>query len=47
LDALASRRVDPSDLVEAVYPLSQGERAIDHAGRRGARKILLRVEGGA
>jgi threonine dehydrogenase-like Zn-dependent dehydrogenase len=47
LDALASGRVDPSDLVEAVYPLSQGERAFEHAGRRGVRKILLRVEEGA
>ena len=29
------------DLIEAVYPLEQGEAAFDHARRRGSRKILL------
>jgi hypothetical protein len=29
-------------LIEEVYSLEQGLEALQHAGRRGARKILLR-----
>jgi len=39
--ALAERSVDPSALVEMVYPLRQGLAAFEHAARRGALKILL------
>ena len=42
LDALAEKAVDVTPLIEQVYPLSQGVEAIDHAGRPGAGKILLR-----
>lgn len=38
--------VDPSDLVEAVYPLEDFHRAFTHAGQPGAYKILLQVGGG-
>jgi threonine dehydrogenase-like Zn-dependent dehydrogenase len=42
LEALAARQVSVTPLIEKVYPLSDGLAAIDHAGRPGARKILLR-----
>ena len=42
LDALAAGQVSVAALIEQVYPLEQGIEAIQHAGRRGARKILLR-----
>jgi threonine dehydrogenase-like Zn-dependent dehydrogenase len=42
LDALKEKTVAVTELIEKVYPLSQGVEAIDHAGRPGARKILLR-----
>ena len=34
--------VDVAPLVEAVYPLDEGLAAIEHAGRRGALKVLVR-----
>lgn len=42
LAALADGRVDPRPLIEARYGLEDGVAAIEHAGRRGALKILLR-----
>jgi threonine dehydrogenase-like Zn-dependent dehydrogenase len=42
LEALAANDVSVTPLIEQVYPLEQGIEAIQHAGRRGARKILLR-----
>jgi len=36
--------VDPGPWVEAVYPLSQAVQAMEHAGRRGARKVLVTNE---
>ncbi|HEX6436712.1 MAG TPA: alcohol dehydrogenase catalytic domain-containing protein [Candidatus Binatia bacterium] len=42
LEALAASQVTVLPLIEQVYPLEQGIEAIQHAGRRGARKILLR-----
>ena len=39
--ALASGAIDPTPLLEAEYPLSRGAEAIEHAGRRGSRKILM------
>ena len=42
LEALAASQVSVLPMIEQVYPLEQGIEAIQHAGRRGARKILLR-----
>ena len=42
LDALAAGLVSVAPLIEEVYSLEQGLEALQHAGRRGARKILLR-----
>jgi threonine dehydrogenase-like Zn-dependent dehydrogenase len=42
LEALAAGHVSVARLIEQVYPLEQGVEAIQHAGRRGAQKILLR-----
>jgi threonine dehydrogenase-like Zn-dependent dehydrogenase len=42
LDALTKGEVCVTRLIERVYPLAQGLAAVGHAGRRGARKILLR-----
>ncbi|HEY8432691.1 MAG TPA: zinc-binding dehydrogenase [Sandaracinaceae bacterium] len=41
LRALSARRIDPSPLVEARYPLADGVRALEHAARPGALKVLL------
>jgi threonine dehydrogenase-like Zn-dependent dehydrogenase len=41
LEALAARQISVVPLIEQVYPLAQGIEAIQHAGRTGARKILL------
>ncbi len=42
LEALAANHVSVAPLIERVYPLEHGIEAIQHARRRGARKILLR-----
>jgi threonine dehydrogenase-like Zn-dependent dehydrogenase len=42
LEALAANHVSVAPLIEQVYPLAHGIEAIQHAERRGARKILLR-----
>lgn len=42
LDALAAGQVSVAPLIEEVYSLEQGLEALQHAGRRGARKILLK-----
>ncbi len=42
LRMLAQGLVDVSSLVEAEYPLDQAQAAFEHAGRKGALKILLR-----
>jgi threonine dehydrogenase-like Zn-dependent dehydrogenase len=42
LDALAQKKVGLTPMIEKVYPLSEGVEAVAHAGRPGARKILLR-----
>jgi threonine dehydrogenase-like Zn-dependent dehydrogenase len=41
IDELASGRVDPSPLIAARYSLSEAERALEHAGRRGVMKVLI------
>ncbi|MBF0134888.1 MAG: alcohol dehydrogenase catalytic domain-containing protein [Magnetococcus sp. DMHC-1] len=43
LRLLATGLVSVADLVEAVYPLSAGLAAIDHAQRPGVRKVLLAI----
>ena len=43
IDALVARRFDVTRLIEAVYPLEQAAMAFAHAGRPGARKVLIRV----
>ena len=42
LDALQERSVSVMPLIEKIYPLSEGIEAVVHAGKPGARKILLR-----
>ena len=42
LNALRERSVSVTPLIEKIYPLSEGIEAVAHAGRPGARKILLR-----
>ncbi len=39
--SLHEGRVDPSDLVEARYPLSRADEALAHAARRGTMKVLI------
>lgn len=41
LEALEQKSVSVVPLIEKVYSLSDGIEAVEHAGRRGARKILL------
>ncbi len=41
LAALASGRVDPLPLIDAVYPLADGLAAMEHAARPGALKVLM------
>jgi threonine dehydrogenase-like Zn-dependent dehydrogenase len=41
LDALRQKSVSVTPLIEKIYPLSEGIEAVAHAGRPGARKILL------
>ena len=43
LDALAHSRIPVTALIEAAYPLSAGLQALNHAARRGTRKVLLRA----
>jgi threonine dehydrogenase-like Zn-dependent dehydrogenase len=45
LGLLASRRLDVSDLVSAVHPLAEGERAFAAAASPGQLKVLVRVAG--
>jgi threonine dehydrogenase-like Zn-dependent dehydrogenase len=42
LRLLAWGLVDVAPLVEAIYPLAEALAAVDHAGRRGALKVLVR-----
>ena len=41
LDALRERSVSVTPMIEKIYPLSEGIEAVAHAGKPGARKILL------
>jgi threonine dehydrogenase-like Zn-dependent dehydrogenase len=41
IDALATGEIDVGPLIEAVYPLTEGEEAFRHAARPGARKVLM------
>jgi threonine dehydrogenase-like Zn-dependent dehydrogenase len=42
LDALSTKRVVVTPLIEKIYSLNDGLAAVSHAGKQGARKILLR-----
>lgn len=42
LSALAQKSVSVTPLIEKIYPLKDGVQAVEHAGRAGTRKILLR-----
>jgi threonine dehydrogenase-like Zn-dependent dehydrogenase len=42
LNALAEKTVSVTPLIETVFPLMEGIDAVHHAGRPGARKVLLR-----
>jgi threonine dehydrogenase-like Zn-dependent dehydrogenase len=42
LEALAAKQVSVAPLIEKIYSLNDGVVAVGHAGRPGARKILLR-----
>jgi len=44
LDALAQKKVSVTPMIEKIYPLSQGVDAVTHAGKPGARKVLLWTE---
>jgi hypothetical protein len=39
---LAAKRVSVTPLIEKIYSITDGVEALRHAGRAGARKILLR-----
>ena len=43
IDLLARGRLEVADLVGAAYPLAEGARAFDAAGRPGMLKVLVRV----
>ena len=42
LEALAAKQISVADLIDEVYPLGRGVEGLQHAARRGARKVLLR-----
>jgi threonine dehydrogenase-like Zn-dependent dehydrogenase len=42
LDALAHKKIAVTPMIERSYPLTAGVEAVAHAGKHGARKILLR-----
>lgn len=42
LEALQDKTVSVTPMIEKIYPLSEGLEAVNHAGRPGARKILLK-----
>ena len=42
LRLLEQQQVDPTPLIEACYPLREGQLAIEHAARPGAMKVLIK-----
>src|SRR5262245_652916 len=44
LEALSEKTISVTPMIEKIYPLSEGIEAVAHAGKPGARKILLRPE---
>jgi len=46
LEALAYNRIPVTALIESAYPLAAGLQALNHAARRGTRKVLLRAASG-
>ena len=43
LRLLEKKDIDPTVLIEAYYPLSEGLKALKHASRPGTLKVLLRT----
>jgi len=43
LQMLADGTVDPRELIQGCYPLDQGLQALEHAGRPGVLKVLIRM----
>ena len=43
LEALAQKRVDPRFLIEKIYPIEESMTAFEHAAKRGAAKVLLKL----
>lgn len=41
VSALAQRRIDPTPLIAARYPLAEADRALFHASQRGVLKVLI------
>ena len=41
LNALAQKRLTVEPLIDRIYPLAEGVKAVDHAARVGALKVLL------
>jgi threonine dehydrogenase-like Zn-dependent dehydrogenase len=44
LELLKTHRVEVRDLISAEFPLSQADRALKEAARRGVKKVLLRAK---
>jgi len=42
LEALSSGKMDPTPLIEAVYPIDDAVKAFEHAARKGALKVLVK-----
>jgi 2-desacetyl-2-hydroxyethyl bacteriochlorophyllide A dehydrogenase len=42
LQALAERKIAVTQMIDKIYPLAEGEDAVAHAGKRAAKKILLK-----
>jgi threonine dehydrogenase-like Zn-dependent dehydrogenase len=43
IEALAEKKIDVKPMIDAVYPLEEGEQALRQAGKKGALKILLKI----
>ena len=41
IDCLAAGRIDPTPLICARYPLEKADQALEHAGKKGALKVLI------
>jgi len=41
IGALQSKAVDPSSMIDAIYPLARADEALQHATKPGVLKVLL------